>query len=76
MTDTLKQLEQNQEAKKQARKQSKKLLWGDDLKRVLQEAKSEELERINEQLAEGSKKKVNALSIPQTIKILRRYIEF
>lgn len=77
MTDTLKQLEHNQQTKKQARKQPKKLLWGDDLKRVLQEAKREELERINEQLgAEGSKKKVNALSIPQTIKILRRYIEF
>lgn len=73
----LEQIERNQEAKKQARKQPKKLLWGDDLKRVLQEAKREELERINEQLeTEGSKKKVNALSIPQTIKILRRYIEF
>lgn len=77
MTDTLKQLEHNQQTKKQARKQPKKLLWGDDLKRVLQEAKSEELERINEQLeAEGSKKKVNALNIPRTIKILRQYIEF
>lgn len=73
----LEQIERNQEAKKQARKQPKTLLWGDDLKRVLQEAKREELERINEQLeAEGSKKKVNTLSIPQTIKILRRYIEF
>lgn len=77
MTDTLKQLEHNQQTKKQAQKQPQKLLWGDDLKRVLQEAKREELERINEQLeAEGSKKKVNTLSIPQTIKILRRYIEF
>lgn len=77
MTDTLKQLEHNQQTKKQARKQPPKLLWGDDLKRVLQEAKREELERINEQLeAEGSKKRVNTLSIPQTIKILRQYIEF
>lgn len=77
MTDTLKQLEHNQQTKKQTRKQPKKLLWGDDLRQALQEAKREELERINEQLeAEGSKKKVNALSIPQTIKILRQYIEF
>ncbi|WP_171335666.1 DNA primase family protein [Enterococcus cecorum] len=77
MTDTLKQLEHNQRTKKQARKQPKKLLWGDDLRQALQEAKREELERINEQLeAEGSKKRVNTLSIPQTIKILRRYIEF
>ena len=44
----LEQIERNQEAKKQARKQPKTLLWGDDLKRVLQEAKREELERINE----------------------------
>lgn len=77
MTDTLKQLEHNQQTKKQARKQPKKLLWGDDLRQALQEAKREELERINEQLeAEGSKKRVNTLSIPQTIKILRQYIEF
>ena len=77
MTDTLKQLEHNQQTKKQARKQPKKLLWGDDLRQALQEAKREELERINEQLeAEGSKKRVNTLSVPQTIKILRQYIEF
>lgn len=77
MTDTLKQLEHNQQTKKQARKQPQKLLWGDDLRQALQEAKREELERINEQLeAEGSKKRVNTLSIPQTIKILRQYIEF
>ena len=77
MTDTLKQLEHNQQTKKQARKQPQKLLRGDDLRQALQEAKREELERINEQLeAEGSKKRVNALSISQTIKILRQYIEF
>ena len=54
-----------------------KLLWGKELKNALYQAKQAEIARINAELQiEGSKKKVNALSIPQTIKILRRYIEF
>lgn len=77
MTDTLKQLEHNQQTKKQTRKQPNKLLWGKELKNALYQAKQDEIARINAELKiEGSKKRVNALSIPQTIKILRQYIEF
>ncbi|OUZ18958.1 DNA primase family protein [Enterococcus cecorum] len=54
-----------------------KLLWGKELKNALYQAKQAEIARINAELAiEGSKKQVNALSISQTIKILRQYIEF
>ncbi|CAI3350133.1 DNA primase family protein [Enterococcus cecorum] len=58
-------------------KSSNKLLWGKELKNALYQAKQDEIARINAELAiEGSKKQVNALSISQTIKILRQYIEF
>ncbi|CAI3310740.1 DNA primase family protein [Enterococcus cecorum] len=54
-----------------------KLLWGKELKNALYQAKQAEIARINAELdIEGSKKQVNALNISQTIKILRRYIEF
>lgn len=54
-----------------------KLLWGKELKNALYQAKQAEIARINAELEiEGSKKRVNALSISQTIKILRKYIEF
>lgn len=54
-----------------------KLLWGKELKNALYQAKQAEIARINAELQiEGSKKQVNALSISQTIKILRKYIEF
>lgn len=54
-----------------------KLLWGKELKNALYQAKQAEIARINAELEiEGSKKRVNALSISQTIKILRQYIEF
>ena len=77
MADTLKQLEHNQQTKKHTRKQPNKLLWGKELKNALYQAKQDEIARINAELAiEGSKKQVNALSISQTIKILRQYIEF
>lgn len=77
MAETLKQLEHNQQTKKQTRKQPNKLLWGKELKNALYQAKQDEIARINAELEiEGSKKRVNALSISQTIKILRRYIEF
>ena len=77
MADTLKQLEHNQQTKKQTRKQPNKLLWGKELKNALYQAKQAEIARINAELdIEGSKKQVNALNISQTIKILRQYIEF
>lgn len=58
-------------------KSSNKLLWGKELKNALSQAKKDEIARINAELQiEGSKKRVNALSISQTIKILRQYIEF
>lgn len=56
---------------------SNKLLWGKELKNALYQAKQAEIARINAELEiEGSNKRVNALNISQTIKILRQYIEF
>lgn len=75
--EDIQKLQQTQENALRPPESTNKLLWGKELKNALYQAKQAEIARINAELdIEGSKKRVNALNISQTIKILRQYIEF